>query len=494
MRSVGCPIAKTIAVALLCGCGPDDVEIAEHDEVCGQPGPVRILELDPDRALSGVEQVSHDDGRRVLRVGILDLTPDWEGGPVAESFEIWNVGSCGESPALAEDDLAGFRAFFHWPDLLFACDYEIGAFEIVDPTGARPRNLVFETDNCQAHETAWGLVGFSPIDEDLGALVLWPFPADPWTETSTPQVLFDTVRMRSDPSHGGGDTLAVFDDEVFALSADAELQRLSLIDGTVVTEATGVYEFEVSADRRWLIWQDTTITGGDDEWPAGPVYLRDREAQTTTHLADVALAGAVPRALSFTAQGVVRLQLGYLYQEPERIYRLEDLVSVELPLGVTTHSALPDGRLLIGDAFNQGRFGSLDPATGATTPLFDDTATVDILDDHIEFLQDVNCCVGLDERAQGPLWSVTFDGNRELIAHESTDHYRYLADDRLLTRVDIDDRWRGDLIVVDPNDLIERRVDDHVVIQPRLDDDDTIVYGVDDDDRTGVWLARLAPR
>jgi hypothetical protein len=68
-----------------------------------------------------------------------------------------------------------------------------------------------------------------------------------------------------------------------------------------------------------------------------------------------------------------------------------------------------------------------------------------------------------------------------------------MPDGRVLSVLDVNSEWRGDLVAVDPADLQERIIDrDVVMFSPEVEGDDTILYGVSDDERTGVWLARLA--
>jgi hypothetical protein len=287
--------------------------------------------------------------------------------------------------------------------------------------------------------------------------------------------------------------LEVFDDEIFAITPADELIHLSLLDGTTTVEATSVRELDVSTDRRWLLWQDNVPVDADSEWPSGANYLRDRSSGATHRLEDAPLAGANPDSLAFADAGVLRLQLGYLYEEPERLYRLPSLESFDLPLGVITHFPLPDSRLFVGDAFSRGNFAIVDPTSGTATEVFDDLASVRLLEDHLEFLENVYCCIEQDRRAQGPVWFVDFDGTAELLADAATYSYQFLSDDRLLTTLDVGRKWTGDLVVVDADDLVERVLDDHVpLIGVTLEDGDEIVYGVSDGERTGVWLTRPA--
>src|SRR5688572_26717538 len=100
-----CSILASAALGGLWSCGSDDaLEPAELDEICGEPGPVRILELDADRPLVSVLQFAALEGRRILEVSYLDeINSDTI--PLGEQLEIWSVGECGETPRrISEDD------------------------------------------------------------------------------------------------------------------------------------------------------------------------------------------------------------------------------------------------------------------------------------------------------------------------------------------------------------------------------------------------------
>ena len=57
--------------------------------------------------------------------------------------------------------------------------------------------------------------------------------------------------------------------------------------------------------------------------------------------------------------------------------------------------------------------------------------------------------------------------------------------------------WRGRLVLVDPDTLDERPIDERVAATVLVGGElgpDTVGYAVVDGERSGVWLARLAPR
>jgi hypothetical protein len=485
-----------VPIFLLAACGPETKEPADLDRVCGHESPFRILEIDDDRELASVVQTSHEDGRRELRLSFGELVDHPFPFPDGPTYEYWSVGTCGESPQRLSDDISLWTTLDHWPDEIFECDSETGLFEIVDPEIEGARNVVFDTQDCRFAETPWGVVEVVPSDEDLGTVVLLPYPEDPWTETSQPRTLLEDVRIRSAPPYGvNGDRLlfAYRDDAVYALSAAYDLVRFSLLDGSTTIEAANVREFELSYDEGWLIWQDVAEIGDDPKWPVGAIYLKDRDRGAVTRLADAPLAATVfSHNFAFIDLGVVLLQLGYLYDQPERVYRTADFSFSDFPLGVVPDQGVTGDRVLVGDAFGHGNYAIVDPITGTGADIFDGYGEVNVRGDHLEILDGAHCCIREDERAEARLWTAELDGTRELLAHRVTRDYQYLSDGRIVTMLDVNSKWRGDLVVIDSDDLGEHVVDEHTIVSSPIVDDDTIVYGVADRDRTGVWLARLA--
>jgi hypothetical protein len=481
-------------VGLICACGPDLVPHAELDEVCGQESPVQILELSAEEPLLGLGWNERLDGRRILAVNYLDESASTDGPRVAR-HELWSVGMCGESPLLLGTDLRVFRYAEVWPDTLLVCRETAGEVVTIDPHGERQENVVLRTPECRGTVTPHGLVVVQAHDADTGALVLLPWVDDPWTETAVPRVLLEPIRTRAVPSHTfpeDHEVVAVNDDGVFAITPANELVHVSLLDGTITPEAGGVREIEASADGRWVIWQDVVATSEDPDWPPGAIYLRDRMTGTTTHLVDAPLA-ASHDALSFAEAGVVRLQLGYLYEDPERLWFLPEMASADLPLGMTVERRHDDGRWLVSDHFT-GPYWLFDNDLRESRQLFERHGWIEDVDGGLEIVAGETFDVE-SMRAEGPLWFVSWDGGRQRLAARVNPHYTRLGDGRILTALDVDEDWLGELMVVDPASGDERLVDHHVLAAgPSLDEDDVILYGVSDGDRTGAWLTALAPR
>jgi hypothetical protein len=488
---VDCAVAVTLALA---ACGPDDArEPAEKDEVCGEPGPVRILELDDDPPIWSI------GSRWVGERRLIDVTYEDDTGflDLAES-EQWSVGPCGESPRLLAEDVTTWQVLQAWPETMLGCRWDSGEIVTIDLEGDRPPHVVFDVNACNGvFETPWGLVDIQPVDEDIGALVLLRYPEDPWTEVAERSVLLDEIRIRADPPHTfpeQHEVLAVFDEELFAITPDDELIHYSLLDGSITTEATGVREFSVSSDMRWLIWQDVVPVGDDVDWPSGAIFLRDRSSGETYALDEASLAATTSSPLAYIDQGYVQLRMGPLYQEPQRFYAIPSLASFDTPADREVYRVLDNERWLFADALRRAPLELFDPTDGRHTPLFDRHGTITATDeDGAEVIENGCCYDALTYIANGPLWSVPYDAAAELLAHRATLYYRHLSHDRLLTAVAVDSSGIGDLVVVEPETLAERTLDDHVIARvPALDADDTILYSVADTDRTGVWLARLA--
>jgi hypothetical protein len=118
-----------------------------------------------------------------------------------------------------------------------------------------------------------------------------------------------------------------------------------------------------------------------------------------------------------------------------------------------------------------------------------------------DYVESIDVEVDLDGshlRDTGVWERAYFDtGERELIAHRASVTSRHLPDDRAITVVDIDERLVGDLVVIEPDSLAERRIDDHVLMTGLGIDspltplgEGLIAYGVRDGNRSGVWLVR----
>lgn len=488
-------MATAAVVVLVGGCAPDEIPPADLGDICGEPSPFRLLELEPDRLLAHVGQIAHVQERHVLQVSYQgeETNDDYA---LVEATEVWSVGECGESPFRIHDDARAAQTYDVWPDLLLGCRESTDEIVTLDPLGQRAPNVVFRIDECRGEETPWGLVAIAPDDEDTGALVLHPYPDDPWTQTSEPRILVDPIRIRAAPDHtwpAYHEVLAVFDDEIFLVTPGNALMSFSLLDGTMAMEATNVREFEVSYDRRWLVWQDSNVTDDDPEWPEGAIYLRDRQSDTTTHLADTALAYTFASPFTLVQDGFVRLYLGGFGTMPQRFFSTTTDATFDLPPGHQIHTRVADGRWLDSGFWGYGPFQLFDPDTRELQPLFDHEGWAAQMDDRLVILQaSAHSLLNDGWRKEGRLWSVDLDGERELLAERASQFYSLTSDDGVVSVIGFDGRWRGDLVAVLPDTREERLVDTSVAQWPRLlEDDETILYGVSDRERTGVWLARV---
>ncbi len=473
-------------------CADETAEPAELGAVCGQQGPVRLLELSPDEPLASVSQVAWVGDRRILRVAYLE--PDAEPQfflPPVKRVELWSVGACGESPQVVAEDAELALFPDAWPEEAFACDAESGAVEIVDLEGDRPANRVFELPGCDALVSERGVVSYTPADPaaDHGALALQRFPADPWTETATVEPLLGSVG-----EWGAGGIVPigarVTSEELFAITTNDELVRVSLVDGAQELVASAAVAFSASADGRWLLWQDAGVTNGDSDQPEGAVYLLDTADGSETYLDDGRVSAG---SLSYIEHGAVVLRR--TSETPgERVLMLPDATPVDLPESEQVTRRLEDGRWATWNPIT-GVHKLYDPTFASVRVLHEGVGEFLIYEHGIEVRE--NGFPASDEsylRTEAPVIRVPWDGEATPVAHRATPGYRRLADGRVATLVDVGTDWLGQLVVVDPETLEEQQVDDRVIVAAlrNYDADDELVYGVYDGERTGVWLASFA--
>src|SRR6187455_244051 len=108
-------------LAVLSGCGPDHVVEAELDEICGEVGPVRLLELDDDELFAGrVERIAD---RLYFVVGDavtqsdapFDENSSGEDTPMPTSPRVVSTGPCGEEPRAIADRVDFAYEDERWP-------------------------------------------------------------------------------------------------------------------------------------------------------------------------------------------------------------------------------------------------------------------------------------------------------------------------------------------------------------------------------------------
>ncbi len=233
-RRQGC----LVVAGLIAACGPDDRADAEHERICGQPGPVQILALEDDRRLRVVHQLEdwEVDDRRLLWIGDAgedEVEETWF--PRVDASELWSVGPCGESPERIGPEFSFLRRDFHFEPPL-ACREETGEIFALDPSGSHEPNVVAYAPDCRFDSTPWGFITLETEDDVFGSVVLQAFPEDPWRQTATRQVLLQDVRIATKTAPhtvpNFHEVLAVMPDDIFAITATDELIRFSLLDGS----------------------------------------------------------------------------------------------------------------------------------------------------------------------------------------------------------------------------------------------------------------------
>lgn len=483
-----------VIVALVIGaCSDDTIELApaEFGELCGEVGPVQILALDPSRPLDIVRDRGIFGDRRVLQVGYLDVENATPPSLATDTSELWSVGPCGEDPLkLVETQGLGnvVTDLDVWPDTLLSCDKDTGQVFIIDPTGIRSPNVVFQTHECFMRWTDDGLLTILPQDEESGTLVLQPWPDDPWTMTSGPIVVLDSV----------SGALGVTEDDYFGITNNNELVAISRVDGEATTVATDVLDFATDSTGRYVVWQGVYVTNDESDWPEGPIYFTDRQTGEETSLL---IAGSLSYTSSpFVLESLDILSLGSSFATSEYYYRIPTLEVLDMPTGMTILQAIDETRVLLSDRFYRGPYSLLDTATVELTELYDGHGNARLTEDELFVLDGVECCTDENTyRRAGRLVHVPFDGAVEVVARRATMAYQFTTDNRVLTTVDIESNTNlvGSLIVVDPDTLDEHLIADHVLsttpsAHTEIDGDPIVVYTIIDPERQGVWMARLA--
>lgn len=476
----------SVLVLLLAGCG-DDVAGAPVPlaEVCGVDGPHRLLPLDADETLLPWRSPTRL-GERLYYVAATGVTEAFSDSPqpAPRDVTVYSTGPCGEDPLVVARDVQRVFADPHFPDLILGCAGDLrGDLVALDPTGvAAPRLLL--ADGCDSRFTDHGLLRLIANDDEPARLLLHPYPIQP---TETPIVLHEALRP--------GSFLWPFaptDVGVWMIDTADQLVHVSLPDGEVRVEQPSVHDFGISDDDRFLVWQDLAGTAEIDGRSAGPIWLRDR-----TESEDIVLAAsASPYVHPLSGRGLVHLWLG---SGQSRVIALPSLASVDLPGSPWIHTQVDDGRYLMTSGVS-GPWSLVDFTTGELTHLTDavGAGSFSMGPTALEMRQ-------LDDpsgnsRSEGPLWRYRYDGSEpELLAARVSGLHQNLSDGRIVTLLDLDERGVGQLVVIDPDTLAERSIDEHVrataPLRPfitDLFDPDTLVYTVSDGERSGVWMARPA--
>lgn len=484
-------------LALLAACGAEVVADSELGEVCGAASPFRVLELAEDEVLQA--QPLHVGDRWLYIVGKQGPVEPDQTGPSIVATTVWATGPCGESPVQVATGIQSVGTVEAWPDVVLGIDAPNGDIVVLDPSGVAAPHVVFADVISElagsARWTPHGLLSVQVEDEDFGALLLHPNPADPRSETAVAKVVLDRIRVRPPGAVAGNlqDVLAVFEDFVLAVTADGALVRVELADGAISILQFGVAAFATSRDGQYILWQFEVVTSGGPEFPEGKIYLRDQTTGSDSLLAETALAYSRASPLMWIDEGIVQLGLGDIYLDPMRIFFMPGFEFVDVRADLLLYAPL-EADVWLAEASSHVFYDRLDLRTGAAQRLFPYEAQLVRLDgEAIELLEARG-----EDLEEGPLWRVPLDGATPYkLARRATRMHRRLEDGRIVTSVGIDDQRLSELLLVDPATLDEAQIDDHVYAYSldtsRVATEGVIGYTVTDGERSGVYLARLPP-
>lgn len=478
--------AGRLAIVLvpILGCGEQASAFgtAELDELCGEAGPVQILESDPERFISTWWNTLVVDDRRIINV--------YYRGDDGENDEVqvWSVGRCGEDPILLHEGGGAWVYAPAWPDVLLVSDLDAATLSVVDPRGQHEPRELFEA-NLFAQFNPHGLIDAVPIDDDTAQVILRPWPDDPWAGPIDPVPLIDAVQMRYYP-------IWAYEDDAYSLSVDDELLHISLDEQSVEVVATNVVSYRVDVEPPYLTWRLESMDDPDSS--TGPLFAQDRGTGETFQV--TATAAGVGNAMT-VAPGRNILWVsepsGSGYEDV--LYALPSLerVVVRGSVGLIV-SPTGDGRIVVAEnLLYPGPFSLLDAATGELTPLLDARGPVWYGDDAIAVPDGLGEKSGSDEKArEGVLKKAWYaDARTEVQASRVSVDWERIDDGRVVSPVGIDEHDVGNLVLVDPDTLDELVIDTHIIgLEEDEVEDNTLIYAVPDGERAGIWMAKLAPK
>lgn len=473
--------SASILVALLAACGKDAApDSAEFAELCGASGPVLLLPLAPDQRPTALGQNSQEFGDRLFFViGSGQRKIDENFGPLPERESVYSVGPCGEEPALIGPDVESVFTNPNFPGVLFGCRWNTNELVRLDPTGAAaPEDL--DAPECPVRFTPHGLVGYDPT---LGT-AFYP-TLDPAALTfGEPIPLADHVVSPYSDVHA-------LSDEIVVRDGNYDLVRVSLPDFDTRIEAEDVASFMLSDDGRYMMTQRPII--GSDEEATAEIYLHDRSDGRSVLVGSGGELGFSGSRFYSTEYALVSSVVGADFQ---RVVTLPKFAEYPVPTQYDLRNPLPDGRWL---AVREGSWYVLDlrDEDGATLVTELEGSASAYTDEYL----DLRTGAPAAARDTVPLIRFFFDAAKEPVqlAPRVTRNLIVQDDGRIVTPVEVDESWLGGLVLVDPEDQRERLIDERVVattarVGQYPGQPDVLLYGVVDGERTGVWIARPAPR
>ncbi|MBL4686694.1 MAG: hypothetical protein JKY37_19005 [Nannocystaceae bacterium] len=440
-----------IALLSLTACGPTRLPEAELSDLCGQPGPVRLMALDPGEMVGGSTlHIPAPTDRIVLvtsRLGIGDNRLDEEDG--AQS-RVWSVDPCGESATQIAEGLDLVWTEPHWDDRLLGCNAAGDDIYVLDADGVLPPRLAFEGTGCRGRWTNYGFVPRQVADDDgFGPALLYPYPEGNG-EVAEPVTVHPGLFSMDGAIAAGRGWPRVTDTEILALSRDGNLVRVDLETSAVSVEAQEVFDFRASDDR--LLTQEH----GDGQGHSGPIFMTDRDTQSTTYLMDGVLSESYA---PFDVRGRSTVIIATGAPDGElRVLHPPATDDISVLGGYWLAGLLEDGRLLLAQG-GGGPYALLDPDTGEQTEIFDREADVSLAQDGI-VLHDVPTCCRHEEgyRVEGALLLERYAGGQEMLAARAARGWRRNPDARIVARIDIDQDNVGRLIAIDPTSGGQERV------------------------------------
>ncbi len=476
------------AALLAAACHDSGEPEAPLPDVCGAPGPHRVLAHGPDQALA-IPPVQI--GERVFyRVG--DTDPGGASHPLMPfgNDVQWTTGPCGESPTRVPDAYSDPFEVERWPGVALACDRANNSIVSFSASGPLAPHAVFADLGCDPIVSEFGPIDHTDLDDHSALLTLHPWPDDPRTDTAEPQLLIP-AEIRA---QGGHPRIELVGAELFALDTGDRLLRVALPGGEVKVEQTDVAQFDVSPDGRYLVTQTPAV---ELNGRLGNPVLYDRQTGVGLSLGDGSIS------LAWVPDDLIVLTS----EDGQRIFNLPGLGAVDVPVNhhldgtqsplVRGGGPLADGRWVV-QSYEDGALRYLDLTNGELTPMFSRSSQIVAHDPSGAVVLQVPLCCTENNRAddEGPLWSVPHDGAPPQLLRDRATLFTYRPNDRqLVTLVDIGDRRDSSMILIDRDGARERALDDHVYanyfslsIAPEL-----IRYSVQDGERSGVWLAKLPP-
>jgi len=479
-----------VTVVVFGGCVGEEkvpLEPAPLAEVCGSEGAVRLLALGPDEWV--VSQRAF--GERIVVVVGEEVRVDNGFRQLPETTTVHAFGPCGEDAAVVGRNLDNLKEEPRWPGVALGCTLEGRDLVRLDLSGASDP-VVLADDGCGASVTEYGLLTWADAGVKDGASY-WTADFFPLLDEQAP-VFGEAIRVAKPVPvvNSITGTVSLGSDEVLMVE-DGELARYAIPELTRSVLERDVVTFAGSDDERYLLYQLGPSSGDDPYNPIGPIYIRDRRTGTSMPIGSGALTLGYPY---FFGSDFAAVMLGTTNQR-QLLVSLPEFEFIEVPEGQDLQLRLADGRWLSmpQDDYN-GPWYVVDLEAGEATLVADGRGRrMGITETSLDLLLNS----GGKPRQIGPWMRYFFDGRApQTLAERATASAVLREDGRIVTLVDVDEQYRGEMTLVDPSTGVALRLDGRVstTIDPKSWQHpvvkDAVVYGVVDGERSGVWVARPA--